>query len=213
MDQVEELEKAILARANRLAQELAERAERSRERILREAADKLRLREEREVMLAKALAERTYRRAVQAHELKLQKETDLLRWSLVQETMQRLRVALQQIGQDEERYLPLLQSFLHEGAEQIEDERLIVSFNRKDRKRLLPRWANLISGAGTEKQIMLGEEAVEASGGVLIHSYDRRIRLDNTFEGRLRRLEPQLHQIILERLLPSGAESGILFSG
>jgi V/A-type H+/Na+-transporting ATPase subunit E len=213
MDQVEELEKAILARATRLAEEVTERAQRSRERILREAADKLRLREEREVMLAKALAERTYRRAVQSHELKLQKETDLLRWSLVQQTMERLRITLVQIVQDEARYLPLLQAFLREGAEQIEDERLVASFNRRDRQRLLPRWATLIAGADTDKQIMLAEEPVECSGGVLIHSFDHRIRLDNTFEGRLRRLESQLHQIILERLLPGGAEGGIIFSG
>ena len=73
--------------------------------------------------------------------------------------------------------------------------------------------ATLIAGAQTDKQIMLAEEPVECSGGVLIHSSGHRIRLDNTFEGRLRRLEPQLHQIILERLLPGGAEGGIIFSG
>jgi V/A-type H+/Na+-transporting ATPase subunit E len=213
MDQVEELEKAILARAGRLAEEVTERARRSRERILREAADKLRLREEREVMLAKALAERTYRRAVQSHELKLQKETDLLRWSLVQQTMQGLRLSLQQIVHDEARYFPLLQGLLREGARQIEDERLVASFNRRDRQHLLPRWAALIAGADTDKQIMLGEESPNCSGGVLIHSPDQRIRLDNTFEGRLRRLEPELHRIILERLLPAGAEGGIIFSG
>jgi len=213
MDQVEELEKAILARAGRLAQEVTDRAERSRERILREAAEKLRLREERETMLAKALAERTYRRSVQAHELTLQKETDLLRWSLVQETMQRLRVTLQRIAQDDDRYIPLLHELLREGAEQIEDERLIVCLNGRDRRRLLPRWATLIAGTASDKQFMLGDDPVEATGGVLIYSSDRRIRLDNTFEGRLRRLEPELHQIILQRLLPSGAESGIIFSG
>ncbi len=52
MNQVEELEAAILARADRLATEYRERAQRSRDRILREAADQLHLREEREVLLA-----------------------------------------------------------------------------------------------------------------------------------------------------------------
>jgi len=71
MDQITELEAAILQRANRLAAEFRQRAERSRDNILREASDRLRLREEREVLLAKALAERAYRRQVQASELKL----------------------------------------------------------------------------------------------------------------------------------------------
>ena len=53
MDQVEELEQAILAQANRLASEYRERAERSRDNILREAGERLHLREEREVLLAK----------------------------------------------------------------------------------------------------------------------------------------------------------------
>ncbi|MCB1831331.1 MAG: ATPase, partial [Gammaproteobacteria bacterium] len=85
MDQVEELEQAILAQANRLASEYRERAERSRDNILREAGERLHLREEREVLLAKAKAERAYRRRVQANELQLRKEMDHLRWNLVEE--------------------------------------------------------------------------------------------------------------------------------
>ena len=58
MDRVEELEAAILARAHRLASEYREGAEQSRDNILRNASQQLHLREEREVLLAKAQAER-----------------------------------------------------------------------------------------------------------------------------------------------------------
>ena len=48
MNQVEALEQAILTRAERLADEFRERANRGRDSILREAAERLRLREDRE---------------------------------------------------------------------------------------------------------------------------------------------------------------------
>ena len=43
MDQVKELETAILERAHRLASEYRQRAERSRDNILRDAHERLRL--------------------------------------------------------------------------------------------------------------------------------------------------------------------------
>ncbi|NCC28348.1 MAG: ATPase, partial [Gammaproteobacteria bacterium] len=72
MNQVQELEQAILARAERLAGEYRDRANRSRDSILREAAERLRMRESREESIAKTLADRTFRQQVQASELKMQ---------------------------------------------------------------------------------------------------------------------------------------------
>ena len=83
MNQVQELERAILARAERLASEFRDRAQRSRDSILREAAERLRLREQREEAIAKALGERTFRQQVQASELKIQSQVDRMRWNLV----------------------------------------------------------------------------------------------------------------------------------
>ena len=44
-------------------------------------------------------------------------------------------------------------------------------------------------------------------------SDDGNIRVDQTFEGRLERLRPRVQQVILERLLPSGFDTGNLFIG
>ena len=68
MDKVSELQEAILARANRLAEQYREQARNGHAEILRDAAEKLRLREEREVLVAKAMAERAYRRQVQSQD-------------------------------------------------------------------------------------------------------------------------------------------------
>ena len=49
--------------------------------------------------------------------------------------------------------------------------------------------------------------------GARVASADNRIRVDNTFEGRLERLRARIQQVILERLLPGGLDTGNLFGG
>jgi len=64
--QVTQLEAALLRQAETLAREQRQNADVLRSRILAESADKLKLAEEREVLAAKAEAERQVRRQSQA---------------------------------------------------------------------------------------------------------------------------------------------------
>lgn len=211
MSQVDDLESAILARAHSLAAEYRKRAERSRSNILRESEERLHLQEEREVLIAKALAERAYRRKVQASELKLHKQMDQLRWNLVQGVTERLAEQMQALVTDEGRYLPLLKAYLAQGAETIERDELVAEVNAADRTRLKPIWEQMARDAAPGKQLRLAPEPIVTLGGALIRSTDHRIRLDNTFEGRLRRLHSRLHQLIVERLLPANSDLGLTF--
>ena len=205
MDQVEELEQAILAQANRLASEYRERAERSRDNILREAGERLHLREEREVLLAKAKAERAYRRRVQANELQLRKEMDHLRWNLVEEVRGRLAERMQTMVQErQEAYQTLLQRLLAKGVAAIERDALVAEVSKRDLTWLQPIWQEFSAAVAAGKQVELAALPIETLGGIRIRSEDNRIRVDNTFEGRLERLGRRLHQIIIERLLPEG---------
>ncbi|PLY15025.1 MAG: ATPase [Sedimenticola sp.] len=213
VDQVYDLESAILARANRLATEYRERAKRSRDNILRDAHERLHLREEREVLLAKAKAERTYRRRVQANELRFHKEMDHLRWSLVQSVQERLADKIQQFTKDEASYLAFLKRLLHTSARQFERNTLIAEVNHRDLKILTPIWETVAKEAAPDKTISLYSAPLESLGGILLHSEDNRVRLNNTFEGRLERLNEQLNRVIVERLMPTGPESGTLFIG
>ena len=213
MNQVQELEQAILARAERLAEEFRERANRSRDSILREAADRLRLREEREEAIAKALAERTFRQRVQASELKMQSHLDRVRWNLVQDVEQRLEERMRRFTHDEPSYGNWLQALIVEAATQIERDLVLVSANARDHQRLFARWDDIVSQLRPGQKGNLSEMPIETLGGVLVTSADGRIRVDNTFEGRLTRLRPRVQQVILERLLPSGFDTGNLFSG
>lgn len=213
MNQVQELEQAILARAERLASEYRDRANRSRDSILREAAERLRMRESREESIAKTLADRTFRQQVQASELKMQTHLDRMRWNLVQDVERALAGRMKAFSEDLGRYEPWLESLIVRAANLIEEKSLVVSANARDLHRLAERWDAILETLPSHKTVILSKEPIETLGGVLVASRDRRIRIDNTYEGRLERLRAAVQQVILERLLPSGFDTGNLFGG
>ncbi|MES9946701.1 MAG: V-type ATP synthase subunit E family protein [Candidatus Thiodiazotropha sp.] len=202
MNQVEALEKAILERAELMANECHSRAEAGRKNILREASERLHLREEKETLLAKSLADRAYLRKVQADELKLHSKMDHMRWNLVQVVVDRLQQKMQALTQDEEKYFELIAAFLQQAATQIEEKQLLVSVNANDLRRLKTKWDQLTSNLVAGKTFELQEESIETIGGCLITTADNRVQIDHTFEGRLTRLERKVHQAMVERLLP-----------
>jgi V/A-type H+-transporting ATPase subunit E len=213
VNQVQELEEAILARAERLAGEYRERANRSRDSILREAAERLRMRESREGSIAKTLADRTFRQQVQASELKMQTHLDRMRWNLVQDVERALAGRMQAFSEDLGRYEPWLERLIARAVNLIEEKSLVVSANARDLQRLAERWETILETLPSHKTVTLSKEPIETLGGVLVASRNRRIRVDNTYEGRLERLRPAVQQVILERLLPSGFDTGSLFTG
>ncbi len=213
MTQADELEKAILARAERLATEYRERAQRSRDTILREAADKLRLREQREEAIAKTLGDRAYRQQVQAEELKLQSHLDLVRWNLVRDVEASLADQMRAHVKNSDAYLKTLTAFIAAALAEIEHDEVRVRANSADMKLLKEQWAAVVAALPESTQAELGDEPIETIGGVMVESNDGRIRVDNTFDGRLARLRSRLQQVILERLVPSGFETSSIFGG
>lgn len=211
MTQADELEKAILARAERLANEYRERARRSRDNILRDAADRLRLREQREEAIAKTLGDRTYRQQVQAEELKLQSHLDLVRWNLVRDVEGRLAEQWKTHRKDNKAYLKTLIALVSAAVAQVERGEVEVLANSDDLKLLDGHWAEVAQALPSDAKASLGERALDSLGGVMIISRDGRIRVDNTFEGRLARLRARLQQAILERLVPSNFDTGSIF--
>ncbi|MBK1703716.1 V-type ATP synthase subunit E family protein [Halochromatium glycolicum] len=213
MTQADELENAILARAERLASEYRERAQRSRDNILRDAAEKLRLREQREEAIAKTLGDRAYRQQVQAEELKLQSHLDLVRWNLVRDVESRLAEQMEAHRKDSTAYLKTLQGFIQTALTEMERSQVILRANSADLKLLTKQWDRVAETLPADTQANLDENPIETLGGVMIESSDGKIRVDNTFEGRLARLRSRLQQVILERLVPSGFDTGSIFGG
>jgi V/A-type H+-transporting ATPase subunit E len=207
VNQVEALEQAILERARMMADECAHRAQAGRKNILREASDRLHLREEKETLLARSQADRAYLRKVQADELKLRTKMDHMRWNLVQIVIDRLPQRMQALREDEAKYLELLLALLKQAAAQIEQPTLEVSLNDVDLRWLKPRWAELTDNLIAGKRFELTERSIDTVGGCLVTTPDKRIQIDHTFEGRLARLERKIHQALVERLLPPVSEA------
>ena len=207
------LEEALLERAQKLADEYIARAEQTRARMIQEANERLHIREQREVLAAQAEAERLYRRKVQANELKLQGKLDRMRWSLIQSVMQGLPEQLEAITQNENRYLTLLGDLLRHAADSIESDNLVAELNAADLQRLKEKWESFAEKAVPGKQIRLCPEPCTCRGGIRVHSEDNRIRVDNTFEGRIERMSELLQQSITERLFVGAINKGGLIRG
>lgn len=206
IDEITGLETALVDRANKLAEEYLTHGRQEHDRLLEEAGQRLRADEERATAAAKAQAERAYQQQVQSAELELRAELDRQRLELVNTVLGHLPARLQQLAEDELRYLPLLRGWLREGAATIERDELVVEANARDLQRLKKNWEGIAQEAAPGKRLALAGEPIACSGGVLITSTDRNIRIDNTFEGRLERLGEQLQNAIAERL---GSASGM----
>ncbi|MGD8207597.1 MAG: V-type ATP synthase subunit E family protein [Thiohalocapsa sp.] len=213
MTQADELERAIMARAERLANEYRERAKRSRDTILRDAAERLRLREQREEAIARSMGDRHYRQQVQAEELRLQSHLDRMRWNLVRDIEHRLGERTRALLDDEAAYWKTLLALLSAAAAEIEQDELVIEANAHDQRLLRARWSEVEAALPAGKRAQLAEEPIDALTGVLVFSGDGKIRVDNTFEGRMARLGSRLQQAILERLLPGGFDAGSVFGG
>jgi V/A-type H+-transporting ATPase subunit E len=212
-EQVSGLENALLERARNLADEYLASAKRDREHILNDCQARLQQREERERLTAQALSERLYQRRVQAAEMQLQSELDKLRWSLVQSVLNQLKKRFSDAVSAEKDSLKILDAFLREAAGQIESDTLVAQVNAKDYQRLQGNWETFVSSVSTEKRIELSKDTLPCTGGVLLRSEDNRIRIDNTFEGRLERLHDRVQREVIERLFAAAAPTRDLFNG
>lgn len=194
------LETALAERAKKLAGEHLTSAHHAHERILAETRQRLHIEEEREVLAAKAQAERIYQQRVQAAELDLRAELDRLRWELAHAVLAKLPIRLQQQTADESRYLLLLLAYLREGAQAIERDEIVVQLNQRDWQHFQQNWQELAQQAAPGKLLTLSPETLNSIGGVLLTSADGNIRFDNTFEGRMERLDEVMQGAITEQL-------------
>jgi V/A-type H+-transporting ATPase subunit E len=199
-DDISGLENALAERAKKLAAEHLDSGHQARERILTDTRQRLLIEQEREVLAAKAAAERAYQQQVQAAELELRAELDRLRRELSSAALAKLPRRLSELTADEAHYPPLLLSYLREAAQAIERDELVVHCNARDRQSLHKDWQRHTETVAPGKQLTLAEQPLQCTGGVRVESRDGDIRYDNTFEGRMDRLNETLQGVLAERL-------------
>lgn len=211
--QVRNLESALLTRARTLVQEHLAKGASEKARILGECGQRLRLREEREILAAKQDAERLLRQQVQAAEIRMQGDLDRLRWTLVQAVLGETKRRLADLARDERSYLPVLKAWLARGAALVGGAELVAELNARDHQRLAKSWEAFAREVCPERRVTLAPAPCAAAGGVIVRTPDDRVRVDNTFEGRIERLEQTIQGTILERLFASVPDMGTLFHG
>ena len=199
---VETLETALFERARKLADEYLARARQTRERMIEEENERLRLREERETLAAEAEAERLYRRRVQAVELQMQGELDRLRWEQVTAIKQDMSKRFQAFAHSAE-YPQVLQRLLAEAVGAASSDDLVVRVNAADRERLAADWDAQAATLAPGVRLVLDDTPGDFIGGVLVRSADDTVRVDNSFEGRMERFEDRINQAIAESLFPA----------
>lgn len=206
-DDISGLEAALAERARKLVEEHLANARLERDRILADSQQRLRIDKEREVAAAKARAERVYQQRVQAAELELRADLDRLRRELINAALARLPALLSALAEDEARYLPLLLNQLRDAALSIERDELVAQVNARDLQLLQPDWETHARAEAPGKQVSLAPEPLACAGGMLVISTDRNIRVDNTLEGRMERLDETLQRAIAEQLMAQSGEA------
>lgn len=208
-----DLEASLIARAQMLAQEFLSGAASRREEIMAEANERLHLREEHEVLAARAAADRLQRQQVQSAEIRLAGESDRLRWTLVQAVLTQLDEAVAALTSDEGKYLPILAGFIASGAAALDADTVVVELNAQDLARLNSRWETFSKDLAPGKTLQLSHHPLRSSGGALLRDTENRVRINQTFEGRKQRMSQTLIQVVMERLFSSAAAAGAASHG
>lgn len=211
--QVSQLEAALMQQAQGLAREQREHARLARERLRSEVAEKLRLAEEREILGAKAEAERWVRRQTQAAETRLAAELDRLRWALTEATLSQVRLEFQDLVEDDARYVQVLGDWLAAAAAELPPGDLVVEVRPQDQGRLAPAWQAMAARAAPGRSVALVAMGEESLGGLRVRLADGRAQCDQTFEAREARLSQDLARLVMERLFASAPDLGQLLYG
>lgn len=213
-DQVKALQQSILERAGELSAEHIAQGEMTRNKILEDAHEKIKLMEQKELLAARVQSEREYHRRVQANELRIQAELDRNRWGLVQSVMDKITRQLVELSQDDKRYRPIFETLLKQGSDSIAYPRLVASISNDDLSRFHDDWQTIVQACcGDDVEIKLSPEACQCSGGIKLVSEQGDVMIDNTFEGIIKRREEALQRLIFERLFSTAPIMGSVFDG
>lgn len=199
-EQADKLEQALLERANELAREQISHAEDERERLLHVARERLQQRRQQQQQQLLELGERHYRQQLQAADLQNQARLERLRWTLIESTLNELESKLQALLDDEQRYGEVLEQWLDEAAAALPGvEEAELQLNQRDSERFAARLGG---------RYRLSDEPLADVGGLVLRSSDGRMRYDNSFSGRRKRLGDDLFRVVNDRLFGSEANLG-----
>lgn len=205
----EKLEGLLQAQAMDLAERHLEKGRQASEQIIADIRAKLRQLEEGEELRFQQEAEHLCRQIMQSARLRRDAEMDRLRWTLTQGVLGEVRQKLKHIVDEPERYRTVLARYLAEAAQQIPDGPLVAELNPRDIELLRPHWDALIRQAAPGREVKLAALTDSVSGGMRVGNEAGTRRIDNTFEGRLVRMEDGILGAIMDTLFSSGSDDKV----
>ena len=202
---IDQLEAALRQQAESRVRELRQQTEAAVMRIQADAAERLRLAESRETLLAKAEAERLLRREVQAAETRLAGEALHTQGALVESALAGVRTAWTALLEDTPRYHAVLADWLAAAAQALPSGDLLAEVRPADLPALEPIWAHLCARAAPGRKVRLQTLNTASLGGIRVSLADASVRLDQTFEARMARLAESLAATLSAALFGEGA--------
>ena len=210
---ITQLEQALLEQADTLAREQQANAVATRERIVAESTEKLRLAEEREVLAAKIDAERLVKRQTQAAESQMMLELDQLRWALTASALDAVDQAFQRLTQDRNAYRAVLEAWLQAAVAALPEGELIAEVCADDEHWLQSEWDALVARAAPTHVVRLQALSESSLGGLRVRLVNNRVQVDQTYEARRARLADELALLTLERLFASTPDLELILKG
>ena len=164
------LAESLRLRARQLAEEERQLGNRERDRLLSQA--RRYVEQQRRVIegQARQAAERARRQQLQRTELNTRARLEQLRWSLIEDVVDRLVQALDELREDAGRYRELMRDLLREACLALPDEALVAQLNDRDYAAYRPLWSRLVEEAGCRQTVRLADERCDCSGGILVRN-------------------------------------------
>ncbi len=145
-------------------------------------------------------AKREKQRIIADARLKAKRKKMSMQEQLMQESFEQATKYLQMLvekGEDSEyKYTSIISKFITEAAEIIGDQKLLLTFNDKDRKRFQPLLNQITEkvsqNLGKKVSLSIDEKSLPTLGGVNVTSMETAVGVDNTIESRMSRFNDQL---------------------
>jgi V/A-type H+-transporting ATPase subunit E len=194
------LEGLLQAQAMGLAEEHLESGRRAAAQIRQETEARLQRLRDGEERRFQQESELLCRQLLQGAKLRVDADIDRMRWALAQDVLAGARARMEKLVAEPARYHQVLEAYLAEAAASLPAGDLVAELNPRDLEGLRAKWESLAARAAPGRKVALAPLAVHASGGMLVRSADGRLRVDNTFEGRLARMHDEVLEVIMEKL-------------
>lgn len=204
----EKLEMLIETQAMGLSDQHVQAGRAAAEQIRQEVEARLAQRCEGEELRFQQEAAQLCRQLLQGERLRVDADVDRLRWALVQEVLSGVREQLAQLPADPAHYRATLMRYLAEAAQEMPDGNLVAEVSARDAEWLRADWQQIIQAA-PGREIALRVLDAPCTGGIRVCDAASRLRIDNTFEGRLARMESTLLSVIMQALFPETSRADV----